>query len=78
LGFAIITVVTVSEILRTSGEAAIKKISTSTVEVTDEKRSRPAQKAKVQIILVRGANFKKLTEEELKNLSKAPQKTQAS
>ncbi|RLM78031.1 uncharacterized protein C2845_PM12G06100 [Panicum miliaceum] len=46
LGMAIATVVTVAEILKNNGLAVEKKIMTSTVDVKDETRSRPMQKAK--------------------------------
>eukprot|EP01102_Stenamoeba_stenopodia_P019523 TRINITY_DN73_c0_g1_i1.p1 TRINITY_DN73_c0_g1~~TRINITY_DN73_c0_g1_i1.p1 ORF type:complete len:112 (+),score=26.48 TRINITY_DN73_c0_g1_i1:197-532(+) len=49
LGFAITTVVTISEILKNNGVAEVKSIQTSTMDVRD----RPTQKAKIQIILVR-------------------------
>ncbi|KAL5671076.1 hypothetical protein ACJX0J_015382, partial [Zea mays] len=46
LGMAIATVVTVAEILKNNGFAVEKKIRTSTVEINDESRGRPFQKAK--------------------------------
>ncbi|EMS48456.1 hypothetical protein TRIUR3_16544 [Triticum urartu] len=45
---AIATVVTVAEILKNNGLAVEKKIRTSTVEINDESRGRPFQKAKVR------------------------------
>ncbi|KAK4410602.1 UNVERIFIED_CONTAM: hypothetical protein Scaly_0158300 [Sesamum calycinum] len=46
LGMAISTVVSVAEILKNNGFAVEKKIMTSTVEIKDESRGRPIQKAK--------------------------------
>ncbi|KAH9322673.1 hypothetical protein KI387_017312, partial [Taxus chinensis] len=46
LGMAIATVVTVAEILKNNGFAAEKKIYTSTIDMKDETRGRPIQKAK--------------------------------
>ncbi|XP_074584819.1 uncharacterized protein At2g34160-like [Curcuma longa] len=57
LGMAISTVVTIAEILKNSGLAVEKKITTSLVEVTDETRVRPLQKAKIEILLGKTANF---------------------
>ncbi|KAF4369384.1 hypothetical protein G4B88_023788 [Cannabis sativa] len=48
LGMAIATVVTVAEILKNNGLAVEKKIMTSTVDMKDDSRGRPIQKAKVQ------------------------------
>ncbi|KDP32385.1 hypothetical protein JCGZ_13310 [Jatropha curcas] len=47
LGMAIATVVTVAEILKNNGLAIEKKIMTSTVDMRDEARGRPVQKAKM-------------------------------
>ncbi|XP_057825732.1 uncharacterized protein At2g34160 isoform X2 [Cryptomeria japonica] len=46
LGKAIATVVTIAEILKNNGLAVEKRILTSTVDIKDETRSRPIQKAK--------------------------------
>uniref|UniRef100_A0A803QBU2 DNA/RNA-binding protein Alba-like domain-containing protein n=1 Tax=Cannabis sativa TaxID=3483 RepID=A0A803QBU2_CANSA len=46
LGMAIATVVTVAEILKNNGLAVEKKIMTSTVDMKDDSRGRPIQKAK--------------------------------
>ncbi|RZC92057.1 hypothetical protein C5167_027945 [Papaver somniferum] len=46
LGMAIATVVTIAEILKNNGLAVEKKITTSTVDMKDESRGRPIQKAK--------------------------------
>jgi hypothetical protein len=46
---AIATVVTVVEILKNNGLAIEKKISTSTIDIGDESRGRPVQKAKVSL-----------------------------
>ncbi|KAG8058445.1 hypothetical protein GUJ93_ZPchr0002g26639 [Zizania palustris] len=50
LGMAIATVVTVAEILKNNGLAVEKKIMTSTVDVKDDSRSHPMQKAKVTVL----------------------------
>eukprot|EP00245_Coleochaete_scutata_P006968 TRINITY_DN21866_c0_g1_i1.p1 TRINITY_DN21866_c0_g1~~TRINITY_DN21866_c0_g1_i1.p1 ORF type:complete len:122 (+),score=39.46 TRINITY_DN21866_c0_g1_i1:162-527(+) len=57
LGMAISTVVTVAEILKNNGLAVEKRISTSTVDMRDEARGRPIQKAKVEIVLVKSSQF---------------------
>ncbi|KAB1209065.1 hypothetical protein CJ030_MR6G025939 [Morella rubra] len=46
LGMAIATVVTIAEILKNNGLAVEKKITTSTVDIKDDSRGRPIQKAK--------------------------------
>ncbi|KAL5199997.1 hypothetical protein ABZP36_021200 [Zizania latifolia] len=60
LGMAIATVVTVAEILKNNGLAVEKKITTSTVDVKDDSRSRPMQKAKIEIVLGKTDNFDEL------------------
>ncbi|CAA3020076.1 alba DNA RNA-binding [Olea europaea subsp. europaea] len=50
LGMAISTVVSVAEILKNNGFAVEKKIMTSTVEIKDDARGRPIQKAKVSLL----------------------------
>ncbi|KAI3525123.1 hypothetical protein L1887_03795 [Cichorium endivia] len=60
LGMAIATVVTVAEILKNNGFAVEKKIMTSTVEMKGESRGRPVQKAKIEIVLGKTANFDEL------------------
>ncbi|XP_074584870.1 uncharacterized protein At2g34160-like [Curcuma longa] len=60
LGMAISTVVTITEILKNNGLAVEKKIATSLVEVKDETRVRPLQKAKIEILLGKTANFDEL------------------
>ncbi|XP_006656212.1 uncharacterized protein At2g34160-like [Oryza brachyantha] len=60
LGMAIATVVTVAEILKNNGLAIEKKIMTSTVDVKDDSRSRPMQKAKIEIVLGKTENFDEL------------------
>ncbi|CAK9224589.1 unnamed protein product [Sphagnum jensenii] len=60
LGMAISTVVTVAEILKNNGLAVEKRILTSTVDMRDEARGRPIQKAKVEIILVKSGQFDEL------------------
>ncbi|KAF8769668.1 hypothetical protein HU200_006271 [Digitaria exilis] len=57
---AIATVVTVAEILKNNGLAVEKKIMTSTVDVKDETRSRPIQKAKIEILLGKTEKFDEL------------------
>ncbi|XP_062233957.1 uncharacterized protein At2g34160-like [Phragmites australis] len=60
LGMAIATVVTVAEILKNNGLAVEKKIMTSTVDVKDDSRSRPIQKAKIEIVLGKSEKFDEL------------------
>ncbi|CAM0957518.1 unnamed protein product [Alopecurus aequalis] len=60
LGMAIATVVTVAEILKNNGFAVETKIRTSTVEIKDEMRGRPIQKAKIEIVLAKTENFDEL------------------
>ncbi|XP_031488903.1 uncharacterized protein At2g34160-like [Nymphaea colorata] len=60
LGMAIATVVTVAEILKNNGLAVEKKIMTSTVDMKDESRGRPIQKAKIEIMLGKTENFDEL------------------
>ncbi|KAM0883242.1 hypothetical protein ACQ4PT_020095 [Festuca glaucescens] len=60
LGMAIATVVTVAEILKNNGLAVEKKIRTSTMEINDESRGRPFQKAKIEIELGKSDKFDEL------------------
>ncbi|PSR96080.1 DNA/RNA-binding protein Alba-like protein [Actinidia chinensis var. chinensis] len=60
LGMAISTVVSVAEILKNNGFAVEKKIMTSTVDMKDESRGRPVQKAKIEIVLGKTAKFDEL------------------
>ncbi|KAF5186807.1 Alba DNA/RNA-binding protein [Thalictrum thalictroides] len=60
LGMAIATVVTIAEILKNNGLAVEKKILTSTVDMKDESRGRPIQKAKIEILLGKTENFDEL------------------
>ncbi|PIN10141.1 hypothetical protein CDL12_17284 [Handroanthus impetiginosus] len=60
LGMAISTVVSVAEILKNNGFAVEKKITTSTVEIKDDSRGRPIQKAKIEIVLGKTVNFDEL------------------
>ncbi|XXG45689.1 hypothetical protein AAC387_Pa02g0702 [Persea americana] len=60
LGMAISTVVTIAEILKNNGLAVEKKIMTSTVDMKDESRGRPIQKAKIEILLGKTENFDEL------------------
>ncbi|RVW67718.1 Uncharacterized protein CK203_063379 [Vitis vinifera] len=57
---AIATVVTIAEILKNNGLAVEKKITTSTVDMKDESRGRPVQKAKIEILLGKTSNFDEL------------------
>ncbi|EFJ32680.1 hypothetical protein SELMODRAFT_86023 [Selaginella moellendorffii] len=57
LGMAIATVVTVVEILKNNGLAVEKRISTSTIDIGDETRGRSVQKAKMEIVLTKSAQF---------------------
>ncbi|KAF6994068.1 hypothetical protein CFC21_010856 [Triticum aestivum] len=60
LGMAIATVVTVAEILKNNGFAFETRITTSTVEIKDEMRGRPIQKAKIEIVLRKSDKFDEL------------------
>ncbi|XP_073273903.1 uncharacterized protein At2g34160-like [Primulina huaijiensis] len=61
LGMAISTVVSIAEILKNNGFVIEKKIMTSTVEIKDDgSRGRPIQKAKIEIVLGKTANFDEL------------------
>ncbi|KAH7547381.1 uncharacterized protein At2g34160 [Ziziphus jujuba] len=60
LGMAIATVVTIAEILKNNGLAIEKKIMTSTVDIKDDSRGRPVQKAKIEILLGKTENFDEL------------------
>ncbi|PWA74446.1 DNA/RNA-binding protein Alba-like protein [Artemisia annua] len=60
LGMAIATVVTIAEILKNNGFAVEKKIMTSTVDMKDESRGRPIQKAKIEILLEKTDKFDEL------------------
>ncbi|KAK4754282.1 hypothetical protein SAY87_002386 [Trapa incisa] len=57
---AIATAVTVAEILKNNGLAVEKKIMTSTVDIKDDSRGRLVQKAKIEIVLGKTANFDEL------------------
>ncbi|OAY69079.1 Uncharacterized protein ACMD2_26475 [Ananas comosus] len=60
LGMAIATVVTIAEILKNNGLAVEKKIMTSMVNMNEELRARPIQKAKIEILLEKTNNFDEL------------------
>ncbi|KAK3029087.1 hypothetical protein RJ639_039231 [Escallonia herrerae] len=60
LGMAIATVVTIAEILKNNGFAVEKKIMTSTIDMKDDTRGRPIQKAKIEILLGKTENFDEL------------------
>lgn len=51
---------TIAEILKNNGLAVEKKIMTSTVDIKDETRGRPIQKAKIEIVLGKTENFDEL------------------
>ncbi|PKA64679.1 Uncharacterized protein AXF42_Ash007426 [Apostasia shenzhenica] len=57
---AIATVVTIAEILKNNGLAVEKRITTSTVDMKDEARGRPIQKAKIEILLGKSEKFDEL------------------
>ncbi|WRX35410.1 hypothetical protein QQP08_027897 [Theobroma cacao] len=57
---AIATVVTIAEILKNNGLAVEKKIMTSTVDMKEDSRGRPVQKAKIEILLGKTENFDEL------------------
>ncbi|KAH7546413.1 hypothetical protein FEM48_Zijuj01G0198300 [Ziziphus jujuba var. spinosa] len=59
-GKSIATVVTVAEILKNNGLAVEKKIMTSTVDMKDDSRGRPIQKARIEILLGKTENFDEL------------------
>ncbi|XP_021741709.1 uncharacterized protein At2g34160-like isoform X2 [Chenopodium quinoa] len=50
-------VVSVAEILKNGGLAVEKKIMTSTVDIKDDSRGRPVQKAKIEILLEKSEDF---------------------
>ncbi|XP_042973387.1 uncharacterized protein At2g34160-like isoform X2 [Carya illinoinensis] len=52
LGMAIATVVTIAEILKNNGLAVEKRIMTSTVDIKDDSRGRPIQKAKMVYVFL--------------------------
>ncbi|KAG5021507.1 hypothetical protein JHK85_017849 [Glycine max] len=58
--FTIATVVTVAEILKNNELAVEKKITTSTVDIKDDSRGRPVQKAKIEILLGKTEKFDEL------------------
>ncbi|CAM8888884.1 unnamed protein product [Rhodiola kirilowii] len=60
LGMAISTVVTVAEILKNNGLAVEKKIATSTIDISNDSRPRPVQKARIEIVLVKTEKFDEL------------------
>ncbi|XP_060167716.1 uncharacterized protein At2g34160-like [Lycium barbarum] len=60
LGMAISTVVSIAEILKNNGLAIEKQIMTSTVDVKEDMRGRPVQKAKMEIVLGKTVNFDEL------------------
>ncbi|CAL5210609.1 unnamed protein product [Lathyrus oleraceus] len=60
LGSAIASVVSVAEILKQNGLAVEKKIRTSSVILKDNSRARPLQKARIEILLEKTANFDEL------------------
>ncbi|KAH0660695.1 hypothetical protein KY289_029443 [Solanum tuberosum] len=60
LGMAISTVVSIAEILKNNELATEKKIMTSTVDVKEDMRGRPVQKAKIEIVLGKTVNFDEL------------------
>ncbi|KAE8710399.1 NHP2-like protein 1-like [Hibiscus syriacus] len=57
---AIATVVTIAEILKNNGLAVDKKITTATVDIKDDPRGHPIQKAKIEILLGKTENFDEL------------------
>ncbi|CAN8303964.1 unnamed protein product [Cochlearia groenlandica] len=60
LGMAMATVVTVAEILKNNGFAVEKKIMTTTVDIKDDSRGHPVQKAKIEITLAKSEKFVEL------------------
>lgn len=62
LGMAVATVVTVAEILKKNGLAAVTSIGTSTVDAVDEcDPDNETQKAKIEIAVKRSDKFHELT-----------------
>ncbi|KAH0449438.1 hypothetical protein IEQ34_020130 [Dendrobium chrysotoxum] len=57
---AIATTVSIAEILKNSGFATVKQIMTSTVDIKDDSRVRPLQKAKIAILLGKTEEFDEL------------------
>eukprot|EP00698_Gefionella_okellyi_P013987 TRINITY_DN3862_c0_g1_i2.p1 TRINITY_DN3862_c0_g1~~TRINITY_DN3862_c0_g1_i2.p1 ORF type:complete len:153 (+),score=25.49 TRINITY_DN3862_c0_g1_i2:19-477(+) len=60
LGFAITTVVSISEILKKTGAVVLKKIETSTADMSEFRGSRQGHKAKLTITVVKGPHFDEL------------------
>eukprot|EP00897_Mesotaenium_endlicherianum_P003013 jgi/Mesen1/273/ME1151581C09487 len=60
LGMAISTVVTVTEILKSGKFVIPQRITTLAVDLTDEGRGRPVQKAKLEIVLRKSEQFDEL------------------
>ncbi|XP_039028549.1 uncharacterized protein At2g34160-like [Hibiscus syriacus] len=60
LGMAIAAVVTTAEILKNNGLAVEKRITTTTVDMQDDSRGLPVQKAKIEILLGKTRNFDEL------------------
>ncbi|GAB2221217.1 hypothetical protein Droror1_Dr00012388 [Drosera rotundifolia] len=56
LGMAILTLVTIAEILKANDLAVEKKVLTSTVGSKDENRGRFVQKAKLEIVMEKSEN----------------------
>ena len=62
LGMAVATVVTVAEILKKNGLAAVTSIGTSTVDMVDETNpDNEVQKAKIEVSVRRSEAFAELT-----------------
>ncbi|KAL8136875.1 hypothetical protein V2J09_002876 [Rumex salicifolius] len=75
LGMAIATVVTIAEILKNNGLAAEKKIMTSTIDMTDDSKGRPVQKAKIEILLGKTDNFDQLMAAAEKEVNEGEEKS---
>eukprot|EP00210_Caulerpa_lentillifera_P006144 g5871.t1 len=78
LGFAMSNMVSVAEILKKEGMVVEKKLSTCIDTLTDRGRPRPVRKPKMEIILIKSAEFDKLFEEQQKvREAKAAEKSAA-
>lgn len=78
LGFAMSNMVSVAEILKKEGMVIEKKLSTCIDTLTDRGRPRPVRKPKMEVILIKSADFDKIFEEQQKQReAKAAEKAAA-
>lgn len=66
LGFAMSNMVSVAEILKKEGMVVEKKLSTCIDTLTDRGRPRPVRKPKMEVILIKSADFDKIFAEQQK------------